>query len=98
MTAGLPCLGMHKNSRIDAEDIGLQLGHGFPPVLTNVVSQLYTILTIIVHGGQSIVNFAGRKNKAILFAVGNDFFEKILVVHGRYKDRQREKLPPMRKG
>jgi hypothetical protein len=49
--------------------------------LTDVVTQLYPVLAVIINGSKAIIDFAGRKNKPIFFAVGNDFFEEILVVH-----------------
>ena len=51
VTAGLPHFGMHKNGRINPNDVLIELGHGFPPVLTQIIAQFNTVLTVIIDRG-----------------------------------------------
>ena len=51
VTAGLPNLGVHKDGRINPNDVLIELGHGFPPILTQIVAQFNAVLAVIVNSG-----------------------------------------------
>ena len=51
VTAGLPNLGVHKDGSINPNDVLIELGHGFPPVLTQIVAQFNAVLAVIVNSG-----------------------------------------------
>ena len=56
VTTGLPDGGMHKNTRIYADDVVMKQYHTLPPVLLNIVFQFNAILPIIVYGAQTVIN------------------------------------------
>ena len=76
MARSLPRAGMHEDRRIEADDVLMKTHHRIPPVTLDIVLQLDAVLPVIVHGTQSVVYFAGRKDEAVLLAVGYQFFEK----------------------
>ena len=85
MSAGLPCGGVHKDGSIQSHDILVQLHHTLPPILFDVVLQFHTILTIIIHGAQAIINLTAGEHETVLLAMGNDFLEDIfLLCHNLY--------------
>ena len=45
----LPGGGVHKDGRIDADNVVLHAGHAFPPEALEVVFQLYPVGTVVVH-------------------------------------------------
>ena len=51
VTAGLPHFGMHKDGCINPNDVLIELGHGFPPVLTQIIAQFNAVLTVIIDRG-----------------------------------------------
>jgi hypothetical protein len=51
--------------------------HGTPPVLLDVVFQLCAVRAVVIYPTQTVIDLAGRVNKPILFAMGNEIFEKI---------------------
>ena len=55
MPAGLPCIGVHKDGCVDADNVIVQENHALPPVLLDVVFQLNTVLTVVIYGSQSVV-------------------------------------------
>ena len=57
MTRSLPDRWMHKNCRINTYNIIMKKHHTLPPILLDIVLQLYTVLTIIINGCQSIIDF-----------------------------------------
>ncbi len=84
VTTCFPHRGVHKNGRIQPNDIFVQLDHGAPPEILNVIFQEHPVLAIIVDSGKTIVDFTALKNKAIFFGVGNDAF-KCFFGRGRHK-------------
>ena len=80
VAGSLPGLGMHENGRVKPDDIVVHLHHAFPPIILEVIFELNTIGAVIIYGAQAIVYFAGLVNKAILFAVGYQFFEQIVLL------------------
>ena len=60
---------------VDADNVLVQVHHGLPPILFDVVFQFTTVLPIVIHGTQSVVDFTGWENEAIFLGMGNDFFE-----------------------
>ena len=69
VSAGFPDSGVHKDSRVDADNIFVQQYHTLPPVLLDVIFQFHTHLTIVIHSSQSIINLAGREHKTIFLTV-----------------------------
>ncbi len=80
MARCFPDCGVHEYRRIDAHDILVEQSHGIPPVALYVVLEFYAVLAVVVHGGQSVVDFAGGEYKAVFFGVGNDFFENVVLL------------------
>ena len=58
VSAGLPGGGVHEDAGIDADNVLVQKHHALPPVLFDVVLELYTILSVIIDSAQTIVNIA----------------------------------------
>ncbi len=56
VSAGLPSGGVHEDSGVDAHDVLVQQHHALPPVLLDVVLQLYAVLSVVIDGGQSVVD------------------------------------------
>ncbi len=81
VAGSLPNAGMHENGGVDAHNILVQAGHGFPPVVLDVVFELYAHLAVVIHGSQTIINFAGGENESILLAVGYQHLEKFILCH-----------------
>ena len=77
----LPGLRVHEDGRVNPHDIVVEFGHRIPPVAFDVVLQFNTQLTVVVNGSQTVVYLARRENKPVLFAVGNEFFEKFFLCH-----------------
>ena len=50
VSAGLPYRRVHEDGRVDTHDVLVQHRHGLPPVLLNVILQLNTVLTVVIHG------------------------------------------------
>ena len=57
VSRSLPNGRMHENCRIDTYDVLMQQHHALPPVLFDIVFQFHTVLTVIIYGSKSIVNF-----------------------------------------
>jgi hypothetical protein len=55
-------------------------------MIPDVFFQLNTPLAIIIYSLQSIIDLAGRKNESILFTMGNDRLEPVIVAHISGKD------------
>ena len=75
VSGGLPDARVHENSGVNAHDILIQAGHGLPPIVFDVVFELDTHLAIVINGCQTVVNLAGREDKAILLAVSYQHFK-----------------------
>ena len=58
MSGCLPYSGMHENRGINTYDIFMKKGHGVPPIPFDIIFQLHAVLTIVINGRQTIVNFA----------------------------------------
>ena len=56
MTGSLPGGGVHEDGGIDAHDVLVQQHHALPPVLLDVVLQFHTVLTIVIHGPESVID------------------------------------------
>ena len=50
VTRSLPYRRVHENGRVDTHDVLVQHRHSFPPILLNVILQLHTVLTVVIHG------------------------------------------------
>ena len=58
MSGCLPYSGMHENRGINTYDIFMKKGHGVPPIPFDIIFRLHAVLTIVINGRQTIVNFA----------------------------------------
>ncbi len=74
---------MHENGGVYAYYILVQAYHSLPPVVLDIVLQFYTELAVIVDGGESVVDFTGGKDEAVLLAVGHQNLEKFVLCHFR---------------
>ncbi|MBQ2107129.1 MAG: hypothetical protein II475_00405, partial [Bacteroidales bacterium] len=62
-------------------DVFVEACHKLPPIFFYVVFEFYAVLSVVVYGGESVVDFAGRKNKTVLLAVCYKHFEKFVLCH-----------------
>ena len=67
VSTGFPDRGVHEDGRVDAHDVLVEQHHALPPVLLDV--QFHTVLSVVVYGSQSVVDFAAGKHKTILLAM-----------------------------
>ena len=81
VTGSLPDARMHKYAGIDAHYILVKARHGVPPILLDIVLEFGAHLSIIVHGGKSVIDLAGRENETILLAVCHQHLEKFVLCH-----------------
>ena len=75
VTGGFPSRRVHKNSRVDTDDVLVQKRHRIPPITLDIVLQLHAVLTVVIYGAQTIVDLAGRKYKSVFLAMRYDFLE-----------------------
>ena len=78
-----PRFRMHEHAGVDTHHVLVQAGHGIPPVLLDVVLELHAHLAIIVHGGQAVINLAGREDETIFLAMRNQHLEQFVLCHIR---------------
>ena len=76
-----PGFRMHENAGIDADDVFVQASHRLPPVPFDIVLEFHAHLAVVIHGGQAIVNLAGREDESVFLAVRNEDFEKFFLCH-----------------
>ncbi len=77
----LPDAGVHEDGAVNAHDVLIQAGHGFPPVVLDVVFELYAHLAIVIDSGQSVVDLRGGENESVLLAMGYKHLEKFVLCH-----------------
>ena len=75
MAGGDPGLGVHEHAGIDTHDVLVEPGHGFPPVILDVVLELHTILPIIIDCGKAVVNLARREDESVFLAMCHQHLE-----------------------
>ena len=68
----LPYRWVHKDGSIDTHDVVVHAGHGSPPVVADGALQFGAVLAIVVYGRESVIDFGGRENEAILLAMGDE--------------------------
>ena len=56
VAGGLPDGGVHEDGRVNAHDVLVEQHHRLPPVLLDVVFQLYAHLAVIIDCAQSVVD------------------------------------------
>ena len=71
---------VHKNGRIDTDNIFVQQHHTVPPIFFDIVFQLDPHLSVIIHGAQPIVYFTRRKYESIFFTMRNQFLKDIFLL------------------
>ena len=81
VAGGLPDARMHENGGIDAHNVLIEARHGLPPVVLDVVLELDAHLAVIINGGQTVVNLAGREYETILLAMGYQHLKKFILCH-----------------
>ena len=81
VSAGLPCGWVHEDGCIYAHDVLVEQHHALPPILFDVVLQFHTVLAVIIHGAQSVIDVATGEHKTVFLAVRNYFFEYIFLCH-----------------
>ncbi len=72
---------MHEDGGIDAYDVLVEAGHGLPPVVLDVVFELYAHLAIVVNCGQAVIDFGGGENESVLLTMGDKHLEKFVLCH-----------------
>ena len=58
MSGSLPYLRVHENARVDTHYIFMEPHHGLPPVSLDVVLQLYSHLSVVIHGSEPVIDLA----------------------------------------
>ena len=81
MTTCFPDGRMHKNSRIDTHNIFVEQDHRLPPIFLDIILQFHTILTVVIHCSQTIIDVTTWKNKTIFLAMAYYFFEIVFLCH-----------------
>ncbi len=61
--------GVHEDGRVDAHDVLVEQHHRLPPVVLDVVLQFHAVLSVVVHGAESVVNVARGEHEAIFLTV-----------------------------
>ncbi len=73
MARGFPNPGMHKDCRIKADDVVVELGHFLPPGLGDAIFKLYAQGAVIPGAGLAAVDFRRLKHKTTPLGEGRDF-------------------------
>ena len=81
MTRSLPHGGVHEDGCIDTHDIAVEQHHRFPPIFLYIVFQFHTVLTVVVNGCESVVDFRAGKDKAIFLTVAYYLLENVILCH-----------------
>ena len=81
MARSLPRPGVHEDGGIESHDVLVQLDHRVPPVALDVVFQLHAVLSVVIDGGQTVVDLARREHESVLLAMGDQFLEKFFLRH-----------------
>ena len=76
-----PGAGVHEDGRVYSDNILVQANHRLPPVILDIVLEFHAKLAVIINRSETVVDLAGRENKAVLFAVGNQNLEKFVLCH-----------------
>ena len=58
MAGSLPHCRVHEDSRVETNDVLVHLHHRFPPVLPDVLLQLHSVLSVVIHGGEPVIDIA----------------------------------------
>ena len=69
MAGSLPGRRVHEDGGVKPHNVLMQLYHTFPPVIPDVLFEFCTVLAIIVHGAQAIIDLAAAKDIAIFLCV-----------------------------
>ena len=69
MSRCLPDGGVHKDGRVDAHHVLVQQHHAVPPIFLDVVFELHTHLTVVIHSAQPVIDLARLKHVSIFLAV-----------------------------
>lgn len=48
---------MHEDCGVDADDVVVEHRHRLPPIALDIVFQLHAVLTVVVDGGETVVDF-----------------------------------------
>ena len=72
---------MHEDGRVESYDVAVEQHHALPPILLDIVFQLYAVLSVIVDSGQAIIDFTAGEDEAVLFAVAHYLLENIFLCH-----------------
>ena len=75
---------MHEDGRVYAHYVLMQQHHALPPILLYVVLQFNTVLPVVVHRGQTVIDVAAREYEAILLAVRHYFLKNIILCHSLF--------------
>ena len=81
MSAGLPNRRVHEHTRVDAHDVLMHQHHRLPPVLLDIILQFHTVLAVVIHCAQTIIDFARREDKPVLLTVRNHLLENVFLCH-----------------
>lgn len=72
---------MHEDRGVDADDILVQFNHRIPPITLDIVLQLHAVLSVIVHGTESVIYLARGEYESVFLAMGDKFLEKFFLSH-----------------
>ena len=78
---GFPNGGVHEHGAVQSHDVLVEEHHGLPPVLFDVVFEFHTILSVVVHCAETVVDVATGEYETVFFAMGNNFFENVFLSH-----------------
>ena len=76
-----PGFRMHEYAGVYTHNILVEAGHRIPPVLLDIVFEFNTKLAVIIHCGESVIDFTGRENITVFLTVGDKHLEQFFLCH-----------------
>ena len=81
MATGFPHQRVHEDGSVDTDDVLVEQYHRLPPVLFDIIFKLDAVLSIVVDGGQAIVDFTAWEDEAVFLAMAYNLLEYIFLCH-----------------
>jgi len=72
---------VHEDAGVDTHDVLVEQHHRLPPILFDIVLELYSILTIVINGGKAVVNIRTGEDETIFLAMAHNLLKYIFLCH-----------------
>ena len=56
VAGSLPHGRVHEDGGVDTHDIAVHQHHRLPPIFLDIILKLNAVLTVVIHGGETVVN------------------------------------------